>query len=306
MIRTSPPYRSFPTIGRQAFGYFRRQTLVHFVLLGVLVFGLDRLLDESLPDPELIEIGAQRIEQMKARWQVQWRRQPTAVEIERQIQEFVDEEMLYREALAMGLDRDDTIVRRRLVQKFRFLAESRLSPPAPAREQLEAFYQQHAHRYRIPATVSFRQVFFAADRSGEPAQVAARRALVILQEAADDATGVPVPGDPQILGESHTELGMARVEQLFGKTFAAGLMQMQGNGWLGPIDSVYGSHLVRLTDRTAARLPPLAEVRAEVEEDYLRHYRQEAFARYLDELLSRYRVVVHPVDGTGAADAALP
>lgn len=263
--------------------------LAHFIVVGVAVFALHTALRGSAPDEgRRIEIREADIERMREMWMAQWRRPPTESELDGLIDNFIREEILYREALGMGLDRDDTVVRRRLAQKMEFLADDLATRAEPTTEELERFLEANLERYEIPARVSFSHVYFSVDRRGAAAESDAKVALERIRsgESPDEL------GDPFMLQRDYPLRTSQEVSQLFGSEFGQTLFSMEPGGWDGPIRSSYGLHLVEIHQRVESRPPELAEVKERLRIDLLEERRREAYDALVDSLKERYQITV--------------
>jgi hypothetical protein len=271
----------------------RREPLLHFLLLGLALLAAERWVG-STAGPREIVVSEDLRNGLRAdhlRRTGQW---PTLEEEEALIARHVDDEVLYREALALGLDRGDVIVRRRLVQKMEFLVEEEEALAEPADRDLESFLTARSESYREPERVSLRHVFVASDRHGDEAARLAgeiRDSLI----AGGDPNGL---GDPFLRGREFTLRSRAELAAVFGPAFAAEAMRLPAGSWSAPIRSSYGLHLVRLTDRRPARLPGLDEIREAVRRDWLEQQRAEANRRSLARLRERYDV---RIEGGGHA-----
>ena len=265
-----------------------REPLLHFLVLGAGLFLLFDLAGGARERaPEQVVIGASEVSRLAEGFARTWQRAPTSEELAGLVRDQVDEEILYREALALGLERDDTIVRRRLRQKMEFLLDAETQLAAPSDEELERHRLAHPERFEEPPRVSFRQVYLSTDRRTDAARADAVRLLTQLR-ASDD--GWERAGDPLSLAARYTDLDPAEVTRLFGRTFAPALLALPVGSWQGPIPSGYGLHLVLVSERTPARLPPLGELREAVRRDLEATRRAEANARRLAELRERYQV----------------
>lgn len=238
---------------------------------------------------------------------MQWQRPPTPDELQGLIEAYIREEILCREALALGLDRDDTIIRRRLAQKFEFVTEDLAAPPEPTREELAQFLEQHLDRYEIPARVSFVHVYFSPDRRSGSAEEDARRALESLRAGADAAAH----GDPFLLDLEFHDKSVAELEHQFGEDLARAIMTVELNAWQGPVLSAFGWHVVKLAERRAARLPQLTEVEERVRRDWEAAHRVRANEEMFARLRARYEVVVESPahansNAASAADRSVP
>lgn len=282
-----------------------REPLLQFFLLGLVLFAAYGILGggERPEPPDRIVVDAGQIERLSYEFSRVWMRAPTRAELERLIDEHIKEEILYREALALGLDRDDEIVRRRLRQKMEFLNESLVEGSDPTDEKLQAWLDAHSERYNRPAAVSFVQVYVSPDRHADPGRHA-ETVLARLSSTGEPDAGM---GDPTLLPD-RMSASLDEVDRTFGGSFAEGLAGAPLDEWSGPFASGYGLHLVRLTVREPARLPSLDQVREQVERDWRHDRRRSADAALYDALRQRYEVHVEmPAAGTKAgAQAAEP
>jgi hypothetical protein len=216
-----------------------------------------------------------------------WRRPPTPAELDGLIEDHVKEEIFYREALALGLDRDDAVIRRQLRLKMQFVSEDFAPQTQPTEDELRAFLAEHADRFRSPSRISFTQVYLSPDRRGEDAWGDAERVLVALDAGESDPADA---GDPFLLEQDYRELTAPDAERLFGGAFAAQVADLPVGRWAGPIESGYGLHLVLVHERAPARLPELDEVRDVVTREWHAARREEANRAFYEALRARYEV----------------
>ncbi len=273
---------------------FLHEPLFHFLLLGTVLFGAYALLNDGDDAGEagVITINEADVDWLIAAWSRQWRRPPTETELRGLINDRVREEVLYREALAMGLDRDDQLIRRRLAQKMEFLTEDLALMVEPGDSALDAFYQANADRYRIPEQRAFTHVIFSVDRRGDAAFEDARAALVVLQSDAASGEGAPEVGDRFLQPYDYSLRSEERVARDFGGEFATGVFAAEPGEWTGPVSSSFGVHLVRVTEWAAPVLPPLADVIDRVRTDLEAQRREEANEAVFQALLQRYDIQV--------------
>jgi hypothetical protein len=271
-----------------------RDPLVAFVLLGIGVFALDGWLTGSETARPVIEITSERVERLRARWIAQWGREPTETELQTLIDEAVDEEVLYREAQRLGLDRDDAIVRRRLAQKLTFILEDAGVAGPPPEAAIAEYFARHAERYRRPGRTTFDHVFLSADSRPDPAGDAA--SLLAEVRAGGDG-GWRRLGDPFMLARTYADRSDREIAGLFGRGFAEALSGLPVGGWNGPVESTYGMHLVRLTARTVSREPALAAVRDRVLADLREERRRERSLTAYEELRDDYEVLLPETAG---------
>jgi len=263
---------------------WRRNPLLQFATFGALLFFAYGLLhDTRTSDANRIELSAADIERIRELWAMQWKRPPTENELQGLVEAHIREEVLYREALAMGLDEGDTVIRRRLAQRITFMAEDLASRVEPTPEELQRHFEAQLDRYLLPARVSFSHIYFSVDRRGDEAESDARAALAHPETAR---------GDPFMLQSDFPSRTQQEVRELFGVDFARALFEVEPADWRGPIASSYGLHLVRVHERTEGRKPELSEVRDRVRNDLLDLRRREADKALVDSLKERYEIVV--------------
>ncbi len=257
-----------------------REPLVHFLLLGSLLFGVWAALGPEPPIERRIVVDNADVARMVSVWQRQWRRPPTARELEGLIESHIREEILYREALSLGLDRDDSIVRRRLNQKMEFLAEDLATQSEPTTAELQAFLESHPERFRTPPRISLEHLFFSNDGGDAEARAAAVLAAGPTAEK----------GDRFILGARHAEKTPDQLTQIFGTIFSRAVTDLPPGSWQGPVLSGYGAHLVRVLERTDSRDPVLDEVAEQVRAELLRDRRRTANAELYEAMKARYDI----------------
>ena len=275
-----------------------RDPLVIFVVLGVGVFALDHWLESGAEERRVIEVTGGQVERLGARWMAQWGRPPTGPELQALIEEAVDEEILYREARRLGLDREDAIVRRRLAQTLTFILEDAGDTAAPSADAVEDYHARHAERYRRPRRTTFDHVFLSADRRADPAGDAA--ALLREIGAAGDGAWKQL-GDPFMLARAYADRTDPEIAGLFGTGFADAVAALPAGSWKGPVESTYGMHLVRVHDRTASRAPALEELRDRVVADLREEHRREQSRAAYRTLRNDYEVRLPVGSGDGSA-----
>lgn len=261
----------------------RKHPVVHFALIGCVLFGLNALRQgNSLPDDEAaIRIDRPRLEALAGIWKGQFGRRPTETELTTVARTWAVEEMRVREARRMGLDRDDSVIRRRLAQKYEFLVNNPASLATPSDDVLRKYLADHADRYACPSRYSFEQVFFSSDRGQKAAFNAAQTALA----HPDAAKGDAFPGAPVERNATEEE-----VRQDFGSNFASALSRLRPGVWEGPVESGFGFHLVKVTAKKSLAPPKFGEVRGQVLADWLADASQEASVKAGAELERRYHV----------------
>jgi PPIC-type PPIASE domain len=273
-----------------------REPLLHFLLLGLALFALFNAVSGARGGVDRrIVISDGTVALLVQRHQATWQRPPTASELQGLIDTYVREEMLYREGVAMGLQRDDPVVRRRVLQRVDVITEEAQSRAAPSDGELQAYLDAHAERYARPAVIGFDQVLFDPLRHGK--QIDARLAAALARLHAGAAPDTL--GDSSLLPSSTPAMAADLVARDYGDEFAKAVLALPaGAGWQGPVRSGYGLHLVRVTSKTAPRASVLAEVRAALERDWDNERRQRAVDTYVRDLRKTYDVVVQAALGS--------
>jgi hypothetical protein len=265
------------------------EPLTHFLIAGLLIFACGSLYQRQTSEYRIV-VTPQHVAQIASNYTLQFGKAPDPKTLEELIQRDVDDEMLFRDGLAMKLDQDDEIVRHRVMQKTQFLM-SDLNPPAePTEAQLQAYYQAHASAYVPAPQASFTHIYFSAD-NGADAQAQAR-ALAVLHTLPAGVTRAPDKGDafPDLYDFSSYE--PEQVERVFGQTpFAQAVFTAPVGRWSGPFRSGYGWHLIYVAARAAPALPPLADVRDRVRGDYMQDASDAANKAAFEALARRFTVV---------------
>jgi PPIC-type PPIASE domain len=275
-----------------------REPLVHFLLLGAVLFGVFALVgDRGSARTGQIVVTPGHLEHLMVSFTRTWQRPPTAQELAGLIDDYIREEVLYREAVAMGLDRDDTIVRRRLRQKLEFLTEETAETAPPTEADLQVFLQQHLDTFRVEPRLAFRHVYLSRNRRSDATDTEARQLLAQLTTGGA-ATDTAALGDPFLLPPEFALLSRSEIARLFGDAFAQQLQHLEAGRWGGPIESGYGLHLVYVRERVDGRMPALAEVREGVQREWLAARRKAVNEQFYQRLRARYTVVVEQPQAT--------
>ncbi|MCP4683727.1 MAG: peptidyl-prolyl cis-trans isomerase [Desulfobacterales bacterium] len=268
-----------------------KDPLFHFLVAGVFLFVFWEYGGGSAdPDTNRIIVGPAQIDRIEAAWKKQMRRPTTDNELKELIEQFVQEEVLFREAMAMGLDKDDTIVRRRLVQKMRFLIQDIVDQKQPGEAELKAYFNENKDLFRSPAKISFTHIYFSQDRRGDAAVNDAKKTLEYLNE-----TGVarsPKSGDPFMLHYDYSEITESETNRLFGNMFSTQVFKLRPGAWQGPIQSGYGVHLARVIKKIPSYLPEFKEAIERVSLEYMGTQRKKANEEAIKNLRKRYRIVL--------------
>ena len=255
--------------------------IVIFLVIGILIFGLD-LTFSKFKDDKLIYVSEEEIYSLMNSWALQVGRNPNPDEAKAVIDNLIEEEILYREALRLGLDANDQIIKRRLAQKLMFLKQESRGNKLTELE-ISEFYNINLDKYLIPEQYDFTHVFFAKDDNG---LARAQMAKALLEKSQE------IKGDVFFLGKNFTNRSLNELRKDFGVNFSSAFEKLKLNEWIGPIESTYGSHLIKLVRLQAARTPTLDEIKPRVMIDLDLERKDSVLSSYLNELKEDYEVII--------------
>ena len=273
-----------------------REPLVHFLLIGAALFLFFAWSGGSGGvGSRRIVIGPGQVEHLAVGFARTWRRPPTQQELKGLVDDYVREELATRQARSMGLDRGDTVIRRRLRQKLEFLVEDAAEAVPPTDVELQAWLDAHPETYRQGPQLAFRQVFLSPDRRGDSTEADAEQLLRQLELLGPDAD-VERLGDSIMLPVEFELAPLTVASRMFGSDFASRLAELEQGRWVGPVTSGYGLHLVLVGERIEGRSPELDDVRDAVARDLLTSQRKEQLESMYERLLETYDVVIDMPD----------
>lgn len=264
------------------------EPILHFLLLGVALFAAYRWVAPGEADGRRILVTDGVVNDLVAQHRAAKGREPTAAELNRLIESHVRDEILYREGVTRGLDRDDIVVKRRVRQKLEVMAEEEASTGAPTDAELSAYLVANQARFVQPALLTFEQVFLGQATSG-PTVV---HAVAVTREGIRNGTDPQRLGKASLLPQRMTQTPADLVARDFGEPFAAALARVAVGEWVGPIASSFGAHYVRVSDRIPAVAPTLASVRDQVVREWENERRQRARHDAYTKMRSRYEVSI--------------
>lgn len=266
-----------------------QEPLIHFMVFAFVIFGAYALFSpqrETAPDQIFITDG--KIDQIASLFAKTWQREPTVVELKGLVDDYVKEEIYYREAKKLNLDIDDTVIRRRLQLKMEFLIDSTADSLTPSDLELDSFLKANPSRFEIETKVAFQQVFLDTGRHGDKINQDAAAILKLLRtNASIDPTTL---SDPSLLPSQLPLTAKSSIVQTFGSKFGDALALAMPGQWTGPLESGYGMHLVRITDRVMGGIPTLNEARDVVTREWINEMRKKLEESRLGELRKRYQV----------------
>jgi hypothetical protein len=267
-----------------------REPLLHFALIGAALFFLFGRLNPGDESERRIVVTQSVVDDLARQHQARWLRPASAQELSGLVQAHVRDEILYREGLALGLERDDPVIKRRLRQKLELMSEEQLAPAAPAEADLVAYLARNAVRFMRPAAVSFDQIYF----SGAVPVAEVERQVAAARTALARGTDPARLGQPTMRPHRAEQMSVELIARDFGASFAAQLTTLPEGEWTGPVASALGAHLVKVSARTPAVLPPLDAVRQQVAREWENERRERSRTENYRQLRERYDVVIEP------------
>ena len=272
-----------------------REPLLHFLLLGVLLFAINGLWDKWFPAQGNILLNEGRVRMLAENFRRTWQRAPTATELDGLIEDQIRDEVLTREAQRLGLDKDDTVIRRRLRQKIEIITEEAAASVAPTDAQLQSYLSQHAKDFRSEARLAFSQIFL--DPTKRAGRIDSDMKTLLKQlsntERRFTSTNWQKYGDQLfVLKPDYALSGEREIATIFGAEFTSALLDLKPDVWSGPIASGYGLHAVRLNQIEAPRPAALADVRPIVEREWRNAQRKATAEAQYQQLRSGYQIVV--------------
>jgi hypothetical protein len=265
--------------------------LLHFLLLGAVLFVLFRLVGGEAQTPKEIVVTEARVEALAENFARTWMRPPTAQELTGLVEDYVKEEIFYREAVTMGLDRDDIVIRRRLRQKLEFISEDVAAAVEPTDQQLQEYLDTHAEKFVEPARLSFQQVLFSAEGRGEAAIRDAEKLLAQLRSGSGPADP-SASGDATLLPPGLEAATPREIANTFGEDFALQLDELPVGQWTGPLRSSFGWHVLRVSERIPGAAPSLEQIRPIVAREWQSEQRQKLGDEFYQAMRIQYEVQV--------------
>jgi len=272
-----------------------REPLLQFLLIGLVLFGAYALLNKTsnpVESSKQINLTLDDLKQLDLSFAARWQRPPTEQEFAGLVESKIREEVLYREALALGLDKDDQIVKRRMAQKMEFLAEDVTNAHEPTTQELKSWFSKNTKQFSQPGRVTFRHLYFSPDRRGQHAREDAEQALKKLNGQPADWPGAKDLADPFMFQDYYGDRAPEQLIKEFGPNFAQAVFQLQPGSWQGPIESGYGWHLIWIDSITTGRIPEFEEVEPDVKSAWMAAQRAAYWDKSYAEMRKKYVVVL--------------
>ena len=272
-----------------------REPLLHFLLLGALLFCVNAYMNGGHGGVEAskqIVLTIDDLRTMQTYFEWQWHRSPTPQEFQGMVEDKVREEVLYREGLAMGLEKEDTIVKRRMAQKMQFLAEDVAVAHEPTTAELKAWFDKNKERFALPSRYSFRHLYFSPDKRGKSAQEDTTKALAMIARQPEDSKLVNSLGDRFMFQDYYGDRAPSAIAKEFGPPFAVALEKLKPGSWQGPIESGYGWHLVFVDTVIPGRIPAFEEIEPDAKTTWLGEQKATAWQKAYSEMRAKYTIML--------------
>jgi hypothetical protein len=283
---------------------WHKEPLLHFLIIGTAIFAVFSIAnkEEAADSGNKIVVSSAEIKRLSDSWSKRRNRPPSEFELQSLIDSYIKEEIYYREALSLGLDQNDTIIRRRLMQKMEFLSNDLAELNQPDETELNKYFVDNENKYQFPARISFTHIYFSLDKRGARALEDSKLVLTEL-----DAPRAPELGDRFMMEYDFVRETPSAVTRIFGSGFAEQLFTLETNTWQGPVASGFGYHLVRISEKIDARMPDLASVIEKVRTDFMFEQRQKTNKEIYDKFKERYEIVIEDIPKqSGMAEARRP
>lgn len=279
--------------------------LFHFLILALLIYVIYGFFgDKQNTDSErTIVVTPSTINWLEKSWEKRWIRIPTEKELDGLIDQYIRETILYREALNMGLDKDDVIIRRRLAQKFEFLTKDLIQAPEPSEKELNNYFNDNKSKYKEPDLITFHHIYFDPDKRGDSTLSDAEQSKIKLNKFEQPTEGIDQFGDTFMLQNYYPQRSQQEISKDFGPPFAESVFNLEQGEWIGPVLSGYGTHLVYVDTKNEASDPEFDPLKEILAEDWKEKKRQEINDKFFEDLIARYEIIIEEPDGTDSEDS---
>ncbi len=270
-----------------------KEPLFLFLVTGTLLYFTYTSLNNYLNrDENIVTVTRGEISLLEQTWQSRWNRPPTPEEKQGLIDGYIKEMVLYKTAVEMGLDKDDPVTRRIMVQKLKFLGADLIRPPQPSEQELITFFEKNEEQYIPPEMITMTHIFFNPDKREDETLIDADKALQALASKAEFDVDLSAYGDAFMLQSYYPNRSELEIRKLFGTGFTESVFQLEAGRWHGPVLSGYGTHLVYIHDHQKNEPPAFDKVREKVKEDWMAEMQKKLNDRYIDGLMARYEIVI--------------
>ena len=270
-----------------------KEPIIHFLLIGALLYVSYQSFNNYLNrDKNVITVSKEEIQMLYQSWEMRWNRSPTPEEKEGLLKQSIRDKVLYRTALEMGLEKEDMVIQRRMVQKIEYLGADIIQPPQPNEAELVAYFEEHKDEYKLPELITMTHLFYDPDKRGDATLDDASKALARLNAQNDPDSNLSAFGDAFMLANYFPNKTEMEIRKLFGSGFTESVFELETAKWHGPVLSGYGTHLVFVHNHEINEMPEYTDVRDLVRVDWMAMKKAELEQQYIDGLVARYEVVI--------------
>ncbi|MEW6993450.1 peptidyl-prolyl cis-trans isomerase [Colwelliaceae bacterium MEBiC 14330] len=266
-----------------------KEPLIHFFLIGCAIYGVYLWLTNQNQDTSPIIVNEGKVKQLVTMHKKIWQREPNNKELDNLIQEYLLEEIAYREGIALGLDLNDIVIKRRVRQKLDFIAEESLPRPSPTDQILKDYMNQHPEKFRQDDLYTFRHIFFDKARHDDVVNQANQLLIKLRKTPNIDTTNL---GAGYFFKRYYQSITIDKLDNVFGKKFSQMLVSTSAQNWHGPLQTDFGSHLVYIEKIDRATKPKLVDMRVNVLREWEHDLRKQATSSFYQKLLAKYEVII--------------
>ena len=278
-----------------------KQPVIQFLLIGLLMFLVNTFIIQAKSsddeDEYKVYLTSGDVNSMREMWTSQWNRPPTKMELQGMINQRVEETILFREAVKIGLNKNDNIIRQRMSQKLEFLSGDLVKPDSATAQEVQDYFELNIEKYTTPENITLTQLFVNTKIHGDLLENEVNTRLSKLNRMDVSSPKVSSYGDQFSLQTYFPDKPQMELAKLFGTEFAVKVFELETGKWVGPVNSQYGAHLVYVTYKNPAVVPEFETVQEMVVEDLQRERQIALNNLYIEGIMSRYEVIVE--DGKG-------
>lgn len=273
-----------------------KQPVVQFMCIGLLMFLINTFVvkagDNNEEDKYKVYLSRSEVKSMEEIWLSKWQRPPTEMELEGMVNQYIEKAILFKEAVKIGLNKNDNIIRQRLAQKLEFLSNDLVKPDSATADEVQEYFELNIEKYTTPEKVTVTQLYVNHKIHGDSLDNEVKSRLSKLNSLNASSTNINIYGDQFTLQTYFPDIPKIELAKLFGREFVANVFELETEKWIGPVNSQYGAHLVYISHKSPAIVPEFETVTILVTEDLQRKKQIELNNLYIDGILSRYEVII--------------
>jgi peptidyl-prolyl cis-trans isomerase C len=271
---------------------FFKEPLVLFITAGIFLYFTYSSLNNYLNrDENVVIVSNVEINFLEQSWESRMNRPPSPEEKKGLIDNYIQDMVMYKTALEMGLDNGDQVIKGRMIQKLKFLGNDLIRPPQPSEQDLVTFYEEHKEQYIPEEMITITHIFFDPDKREDKTLEDAEKALQILSLKDEFDSDLADYGDAFMLQSYYPNRSELEIRKLFGNGFTESVFKLEPEKWHGPVLSGYGTHIVYIHSHQKSEIPAFTDVREQVKNDWMEDMQKKLNEKYIEGLMSRYEIV---------------